>query len=141
MRKLILFGILLFGNIMLFAPAPYEVRLFVSEPIQPYERLWEAVCFVESSFNPLAVNESEGAYGISQIRQIKLDWYEKQTGIRYTLQDCFDKEISKTIFLYHMDCYDDPERGVRAWNGKYELTHGYWNKIQNYLNNEGNIRI
>jgi hypothetical protein len=141
MRKLILFGILLFGNIELFAPVPDEIRLFVFKPIQPYERLWEAVCFVESSFNPLAVNESEQAYGVAQIRQIKLDWYEKQTGVRYTLQDCFDKDISKTIFLYHMDCYDDPERGVRAWNGRYELTHGYWNKIQNYLNNEGNIRI
>ena len=136
MRKLILFGILLFGNIELFAPVPDEIRLFVFAPTQPYEKLWEAVCFVESSFNPLAVNESEGAYGISQIRQIKLDWYEKQTGIRYTLQDCFDKEISKSIFMYHMEQYDDPERGVRAWNGRYELTHGYWGKIQNYLNEQ-----
>lgn len=141
MRKILLFGIILFSNIRLFAPAPNEIRLFVFEPIQPYERLWEAVCFVESSFNPLAVNESEGAYGISQIRQIKLDWYEKQTGIRYTLQDCFDKDISKTIFLYHMDCYDDPEISIRKWNGSGPQTDIYWRKIQNYLNNEGNIRI
>lgn len=136
MRKLILFGILLFGNIMLFAPAPYEVRLFVSEPIQPYERLWEAVCFVESSFNPLAVNESEQAYGISQIRQIKLDWYEKQTGIRYTLQDCFDKDISKSIFIYHMEQFSDPVLAVKRWNGSGRLTEIYYSKIQNYLNEQ-----
>lgn len=134
MKKLILlFGILLFGN-KLLAPVVDEVKLFVFAPIQPYERLWEAVCFVESSFNPLAVNESEQAYGISQIRQVKLDWYFKQTGIRYELQDCFNVSVAKEIFTYHMEQYDDPERGVRAWNGRYELTHGYWNKVQNYLN-------
>lgn len=133
MKKLIiLLGMLLIGN-KLLAPVVDEVKLFVFAPTQPYEKLWEAVCFVESSFNPLAVNESEGAYGISQIRQIKLDWYEKQTGIRYTLQDCFDKEISKSIFLYHMDCYDDPEISIRKWNGSGPQTDIYWRKIQKYL--------
>lgn len=134
MRKLILFGILLFGNIMLFAPAPYEVRLFVSEPIQPYERLWEAMCFVESSFNPFAVNEAEQAYGLVQIRQIKLDWYFEQTGKLYTLEDCFNEEVAKEIWNYHMSRYPNAEIGSRAWNGRYDLTHEYWNKVQNYLN-------
>ena len=124
---------LLIGN-KLLAPVVDEVKLFVFAPTQPYEKLWEAVCFVESSFNPLAVNESEGAYGISQIRQIKLDWYEKQTGIRYTLQDCFDKEISKTIFLYHMEQFSDPVTAVKRWNGSGRLTEIYYSKIQNYLN-------
>jgi soluble lytic murein transglycosylase-like protein len=134
MKKLIiLLGMLLIGN-KLLAPVVDEVKLFVFAPTQPYEKLWEAVCFVESSFNPLAVNESEGAYGISQIRQIKLDWYEKQTGIRYTLQDCFDKEISKSIFIYHMEQFSDPVLAVKRWNGSGRLTDIYYSKIQNYLN-------
>jgi hypothetical protein len=137
MRKLILFGILLFGNIELFAPVPDEIRLFVFKPIQPYERLWEAVCFVESSFNPLAVNESEQAYGVAQIRQIKLDWYEKQTGVRYTLQDCFDKEISKSIFIYHMEQFSDPVTAVKRWNGSGYKTEIYYSKINKYLNEQG----
>lgn len=134
MKKLfILFGIILFC-VKLTAPPINEVKLFVIPPIQPYERLWEAMCFVESSFNPLVVNEAEQAYGLVQIRQVKLDWYFDKTGKLYTLQDCFNESVAKEIWNYHMSLYPNAETGARAWNGRYDLTHDYWNKVQNYLN-------
>ncbi len=52
----------------------------VEADISPLQPLWEAVCVVESSNNYHALNTLEMAYGIAQIRQIRLDDYNQRTG-------------------------------------------------------------
>jgi hypothetical protein len=110
----------------LFAPSSNCLTILGSSAIQPYERLWEAVCQVESSGDPYAVNVYEQAYGIVQIRAIRLKDYAQRTGINYTLKDCFDKEISKSIFMYY--CQGDYEIVAKGWNKS--KTNRYWNKVK-----------
>jgi hypothetical protein len=127
--------ILIFWMLSLQLTAPPSNCLVIvgSSPVRPYERLWEAVCMVESSGNPYAVNVGEQAYGIVQIRQIRLDDYAQRTGITYTLEDCFDKEVSKSIFMYY--CAGDYETVARSWNGSGRMTDDYWRKVKKYLCN------
>ena len=125
-------------SLQLAAPPDNSLVIVGSSPVRPYERLWEAVCMVESSGDPYAVNAGEQAYGIVQIRQIRLDDYVKRTGIFYTLEDCFDKEVSKSIFMYY--CTGDYETCSRLWNGgprgmEKESTKEYWRKVKKYLRN------
>lgn len=134
MRKILLFGILLFGNIMLFAPAPYEIRLFVFEPITYQDLIINAIGQIESGNNDFAINEKEGAYGRYQIRSIKLQWYAKKTGVFYTLEDCYDKTISKSILLYHLSQYDNMDKAIMAWNGSGPMAEKYLQKVKKYLN-------
>ena len=91
------------------------------------------MCFVESSFNPFAVNEAEQAYGLVQIRQIKLDWYANKTGKVYTLEDCFNESVAKEIWNYHMEQYDDIELAVKRWNGRGAMAENYLKKVKNKL--------
>ncbi len=132
-KKLI---ILIFWMLSLQLAAPPTSNSLVivgSSPVRPYEALWEAVCQVESSGDPYAVNVGEQAYGIVQIRQIRLDDYVKRTGIFYTLEDCFDKDVSKSIFMYY--CTGDYETVARSWNGSGPMTDVYWRKVKKYLRN------
>jgi hypothetical protein len=137
MKKILL---LLFALMPLAAKCPPDYRLNIKESagIRPYEQLWEAVCMVESSGNCFAINEKEQSYGISQIRQCRLDHYANETGIYYTLTDCFDKAVSREIFMYFAEKLKDPERISREWNGgalgRYKpSTEIYWRKIQKLL--------
>jgi hypothetical protein len=138
MKKLLtlLIGVLLCGNLL--APARDELIILAPEPISPYEVLWQAVCMVESSGNQYAVNVTEKAYGVSQIRQVRLDDYAKRTGIRYTLIDCFDKNISKSIWLHYALESEDLEYIARCWNGgpggmRIKMTEDYWRKVKLHL--------
>ena len=128
----------LFLSLRLFAPAGYGIITIPGgEVIQPYERLWQAVCFVESNNDPSAVNKHEGAYGIAQIRKIRLRDYAKRTGKVYTVKDCFSYEVSHKIFMFYT--YPDFEVTARCWNGgpswrNKKATQNYWRKVQEYLN-------
>lgn len=130
MKKLIIIFFLLL-SCDLYAPGRHEFVILRTEPIQPYEALWRAVCMVESSGNPYAINESEQAHGIAQIRQIRLDDYAQRTGVVYTLEDCFDKKIAKSIFSFY--CSGSLEEIAKSWNGSGRLTEKYWQKVQQYL--------
>jgi hypothetical protein len=73
---------------------------------------------------------------VAQIRQSRLDDYAKQTGIRYTVKDCFDKEISKSIFMFY--AVSDYETVSRLWNGGTEgmnkkSTIKYWQRVKKLL--------
>ncbi len=125
--------ILIFLFRLLPAPGLTEVLIPAGEVIKPYEIYWEAVCQVESSGNPFAINLEEGSYGISQIRQIKLDWYNARTGSKINLEDCYSPLVSKTIFLYHCAQYNSIEIAVKAWNGSGWMTEIYWNKVKKVL--------
>jgi hypothetical protein len=101
---------------------------------EQYEKLFNAACKVESNFNRFAHNPKEEAYGIVQIRQIRLDDYYKKTGKRYTLTDCYDVGVSKEIYLYYCTHENNSiEMKAKRWNGSGPMTEDYWSEIQKYL--------
>jgi hypothetical protein len=103
--------------------------------IKPFEAIWQAVCQVESYNNPLAINVKEQAYGIVQIRQIRLDDYIKQTGRFALLKDMYNPEMSKEIFMFfaRKHYYSDLENIAKDWNGSGKQTEKYWQKVKKYL--------
>jgi len=128
---------LLFFSSFKTALCPPDTKIFIlrHEGYKPFEKIWEAVCFVESTNNPLAYNAAEGATGIVQIRQIKLDEYNQKTGNNYKIEDCFCHEFSKQVFMWHMMSYGVGrwEEGVKRWNGKGRMTEVYLEKVKKVM--------
>jgi hypothetical protein len=132
MKKLI-FVILLIIPFQLSAPPNRCLVIAKEEGINPYLKIWEAVKVIESGNNNYAINFKEGAYGAGQIRKIKLDWYFQRTGIKHELRDCFDAEVSKSIFMYHMMQYDDENKAIMRWNGKGIKAEKYLKRVKAQL--------
>ena len=130
---LIIFFLLL--TIRATAPGLKVTFIFVSEPIDLYGRLIKAVIQVESSGNTLAYNLIEEAIGAFQIRPIRLLDYNQRTGNNYKIEDCYNFEISKEIFLYYAKRIGFPEYETiaRNWNGSGKTTLDYWEKVKSYL--------
>jgi Transglycosylase SLT domain len=101
--------------------------------IRPYEKVWKAVCMVESTNNSKAINKSSNATGIVQITPIRVKDYNQRTGKHYTIKDCFNPNISKEIFMFyamkfnHTDIY----RIASDWN---KCTNSwYYNLVRKFL--------
>jgi hypothetical protein len=137
MKKLliILFIAIITGRAELSAPEDKRTIVPLWGAIRPYEALYKAMCLVESSNNPMAVNKTEKAYGILQIRPVRLDDYHQRTGKRHSLQDCFKESVSKRIWLYYASKYhpSDQETIARRWNGSGKKTIEYWSKVKKEL--------
>lgn len=105
------------------------------EPIRPYEKIIYAVGMVESSDGVFLINEAEQAYGYFQIRQVRLDDYNKHTNKKYKLNDMYDFKISKEIFLFYAERigHHNYEKIAKNWNGSGKLTIIYWDKVKVYL--------
>ena len=90
---------------------------------------------VESAGDTLAFNQLEEAVGAFQIRQIRLLDYYQRTGINYTIEECYNFNISKEVFLYYarLTGYQDYETIARNWNGSGDATLDYWKKIKSNL--------
>lgn len=103
----------------LAAPPAQSIVIVQREAINPYEAIWDAVCQIESGFNPLAYNPTEHAYGISQIRDIRLDDYCTRSGKKVPLIALFDVKTSKTIFMWYISQIDyrDIKAMAICWNG------------------------
>lgn len=132
MKKLILL-ITLILPIELFAPvSPPAVTVEALSPINPYLPLIEAMSVVESSKNPFAVNIEEQAYGLLQIRQCKLDDFNRANGTDFVLTDMFNVDLSTRVFMWHYSMFDhhDFETIARAWNGSGAMTDMYWKKVK-----------
>ena len=136
MKKL--FILLIFGLLSGIAYSPQYKYLYLAraEKIKPYEKTWKAICLVESSNNPRAYNKKENAVGIVQVREIRLDDYNKQTGQRYKLTDMYDPVLAKSIFVYYAKQYDykDIERIARCWNAgqngmRIKASQSYYKKV------------
>jgi len=127
--------LILFFSLITFvtrAPDTKVTYILVSEPIDAYDRLIRAVVQVESAGDHRAYNIVEEAAGAFQIRPIRLLDYYQRTGNNYTLEDCYNYEISKEIFLYYAreTGYPDYETIARNWNGSGEATLDYWEKVR-----------
>lgn len=135
-RKLLILCILFTVSLAGTPHIDKHVTILKSEPINPYLQLWEAVCSIESGHNQFAYNPLEGATGIAQIRQCKLDDYNQATGKSLQLTELFDPDKSKDIFLWHCQQFStiDLETAARRWNGSGEATNKYWQQIKSRLN-------
>lgn len=111
------------------APAHPEATIIAGEVIRPYEALIKAIVSIESSGNNYAYNAKEGAYGAFQIRQVRLNDFNKKTGKDYKLVDMYDYNKSEEVFLYY--CQGDYEYIAKSWNGSGPMTINYWRNVQN----------
>ena len=128
---------------ILTAPPNGVATITRDEPLQPYEAIWNAVCAVESSGNPLAIGDkhlSEHSFGICQIRMVRLDDYYKRTGIRYAESDMFDPAKAKIVFMYYASMCKpwDNESISRSWNAgprweKVSVSKDYYLKVKRLL--------
>ncbi len=114
------------------APETSVTFILASEPVDAYERLIKAVVKVESAGNTLAYNLIEEAVGAFQIRPIRILDYNRRTGKNYKIENCYNFDISKEVFLYYARKigYPDYETIARNWNGSGETTQGYWEKVK-----------
>jgi hypothetical protein len=131
MKSLLL---IIFLLISLRAASPDLNLLFIesSEPVFAFDRLIEAIVFVECGGNHWAYNVEEEATGPFQIRPIRLNDYNKRTGESFILDDCYNYEISKKIFLYYANLtgYPHYEKIAKDWNGSGPMTIDYWKKVR-----------
>jgi hypothetical protein len=126
-----------------YAPEHRSLVIMENAPIQPYQAVWEAVCYVESRHNAYAIgdlNLKHWSYGIAQIRQSRLDDYNRQSGNHFTLTDMYSIEKSKQVFMFYASQYrpDQVETISRCWNGgdrgmQKSSTKPYYLKIKNAL--------
>lgn len=125
-------------SLMTFRAAAPDIKvayIIVSDPVDVYDRLIYAIVQVESFGDTKAYNFLEEATGAFQIRPIRLLDYNQRTGGKYKMEDCYDYNISKKIFLYYANQIGFPkyERIARSWNGSGETTRDYWEKVSSYL--------
>jgi hypothetical protein len=135
LKKLVF--MIFFLAICLGAVAP-ESKTFVileSPHIKPFTAVMYATAMVETMGNNLAYNELENAVGIFQIRQVKVDEYNRLTGSKFILTDMFEYKNSEKIFLYFASKAGpyNIEKIAKAWNGSGPRTEYYWKRIKEYL--------
>jgi hypothetical protein len=122
-RSIILF--LLFCIPLLQAETGVKFYVLKSESVNLYLTVWETVKQVETGGDDFAVNEKEQAYGVGQIRQCKLDDYNRANKSVLTLQDCFNEAVSRKVWLWHCAQYDDIETAIKRWNGSGSMADDY----------------
>ena len=133
MKKLFVFFLLFSAK----AAAP-EFKVFyimAPKPVDAYERIIHAIVLVESKGDNSARNLIEEATGAFQIRPIRLRDYNQRTGNNYKMEDCYNYQISKKIFLFYANRigYPDYESIARKWNGSGKTTLDYWEKVKLFL--------
>jgi hypothetical protein len=117
---------------VLTAP-PYTALYIITPPeINIYEPLIKAVTYVESCNGKYTYNAKEGAVGEFQIRLCRLQDYNKEMGTNYVLDDMYDYELSRKVFL-HYTRGRTYEIVARAWcsgeRGTKKASESYWRKI------------
>ena len=135
MRIVIFIASFLLTGLRVFAPGSNSFIISESPGINPFSDLMYATAMVETMGNPLAYNEFENAVGIFQIRQVKIDEYNRRTGSNYALSDMYDTQLSEKVFLYFAARYGpyNLEKIAKAWNGSGPMTELYWKRIKEYL--------
>ena len=111
-----------------------EVPMLISN----YSTLIDAIFQHESGRNTEAYNAKENAVGGLQIRQCRLDHYNKLTGNNYTLNDMYNFEKAREVFIYFTN-HDNSgkrirnksyEQAAKNWNGSGPMTELYWSSIK-----------
>lgn len=120
------------------APGINAILIEKAKALSKFDKLIEATAWVESRNNPMAYNPFEGAYGALQIRKCRIDEFNKLTNSHYTLQDMYDFDKAKIVFVWYAEQLREPEVIARCWNGgpygmRIKQTVAYWDKVKAYL--------
>jgi len=99
------------------------------------EPLIRAIVQVESSSGQNLYNKKENAVGWFQIRQVRVDYYNALRGTHYKLEDFYDYELSKEMFIYFARGKSF-EQAAKDWNGSGKMTEKYWQKVKEILKRE-----
>jgi hypothetical protein len=129
---LLILVILTICRATLFAPEWQHFSIMPGKSINPYKELAKAVRRLESNNGEHIWNSVEGAVGDFQIRQIRVDDYNKRTGNNYKLEDFYDYNLSEKMFLYYANGKSF-EKAAKNWNGSGPMTIKYWNQIKGLL--------
>jgi hypothetical protein len=136
MKRTLIMFLFVFCSLISFAPAHMEFYIPEGTAIQKlennYDDLIEAISKYESNNNDSIVNPKEQAYGRLQIRQCRIDHYNRLTGKNYTLKDMFDFSKAREVFLYFAEGKTF-ESAAKSWNGSGPMTISYWECIKNLL--------
>jgi len=119
------------------AVAPDYKSFLIPEisPIEPYKGLIHAIGTVESKGDTLAYNKTENAVGFFQIRQVRLNDFNKRTGNNYMLKEMYNYDLAEKVFLfyaYEIGPYNF-EKIARKWNGSGPMTISYWRRVKKLL--------
>jgi len=133
--RILLTLLFILSPVSLKAPGTDSLIIPVHEPVNPYLKLMYATAMVETMGNELAYNETENAVGIFQIRQIRVDDYNRLTGSNFSLEDMFDRENSEKVFLFFASQIGpyNLEKIAKRWNGSGPRTEFYWKQILAWL--------
>lgn len=129
-----------------YCPIHKEMYIEVSRPIVKipkivvnYDDLIDAIYQFESGRNPNAYHmerDGQPSIGGLQIRQCRVDHYNRLTGKNYTLNDMYDLNKAIEVFTYFTN-HDGRgrlipcksyEQAARDWNGGGSMTITYWEK-------------
>ena len=135
MKKLIIVTFLSLFSLLGESP-PIKTLIIEAKPcFKPLERLWTVSGTVESLNDNHALNRLEMAYGVVQIRPIRIKDYNRRNKTHYKMRDCFDPKISKKIYNYYASKFypTDYEAIAKSWNGRGKSNKVYWAKIKSEL--------
>jgi hypothetical protein len=129
------------SNSVMYLPKSLPITK-VLEAKSNYDPLIDAIFTFESSRNTNAHNDISGATGGLQITQILLDEYNSLNGKNYKLEEMYNFDKSKEVFLYytnhdHWGNRVKPkswEQMSKEWWGTDRLTEAYWGYIKEALN-------
>jgi hypothetical protein len=134
MKKLILLTMILI-SLDAFAPAANTLTIVKTESINPFEHILNAVGLIETNNDHWAFNPIENAYGIYQIRPVRLNDFNSRTGKHYCRWDLFNLKVSREIFLYYAEKFGPYETDdmIRSWNGSGKATCDYLKRVKAIL--------
>jgi hypothetical protein len=123
--------IILFLALFLNAKAPDTKAVYLIEPeeINYYAPLIRAITTIESNNGKYQFNAKENAVGWFQIRQCRVDHYNRLKRTNFVLTDFYDYDLSRDMFLYFAEG-KDYETAARNWNGSGKMTIEYWKKVR-----------
>lgn len=153
MKYIPIMALLFFMNLQLaYCPNLNEIEkpfyIAISSPIikapvytADYAPLIDAIFTFETHRDTLAINKIEQAFGGLQIRQCRIDHFNKLTGKNYTLTDMYDFTKAKEVFLYFTNHNSrgklitpkSYEQAARNWNGSGDKTIAYWKAIEHLM--------
>ena len=106
----------------LSAPPNSSMIIFESESVNPYESIWNAVCSIESSNNPLAYHMEDNGFasiGIAQVQESRVSDFNRRFRHSFTLMDMYQPKYAKIVFMAYASEFmpNDNESISRCWNG------------------------
>ena len=142
--KTIMILIISFLSVNLYAPPSpaqitkeqsYQFQILTNPAFRIYYPLIKAIVYVESRGNDSAYNPKENAVGAFQIRECRINHYNRLTGKNYTHDEMYEYDKALEVFLYF--CKDrDYEAVAKSWNGSGKLTVIYWDKVKHQLTSQ-----